>query len=81
MIAEHKITGLIGTPFSSNTGFPQEYLEQYWEKVRKDHPVGRMGVAQDIASLITFVASNEADFMSGSSVVMDGAITCKSYLQ
>ncbi|XP_075263236.1 putative oxidoreductase SERP2049 [Convolutriloba macropyga] len=73
--------GLIGTPFSSNTGFPQEYLEQYWEKVRKDHPVGRMGVAQDIASLITFVASNEADFMSGSSVVMDGAITCKSYLQ
>ncbi|XP_075263707.1 meso-2,3-butanediol dehydrogenase-like [Convolutriloba macropyga] len=73
--------GIIGTPFGVNSGIPKEFIEQFWERLTKEQPTGRIGNAQDVASLVTFIASSEADFMSGSSVVTDGAISCKSFLQ
>ncbi|XP_075262556.1 3-oxoacyl-[acyl-carrier-protein] reductase FabG-like [Convolutriloba macropyga] len=63
---------IIETPFVVNAGIPKELYEQAWAKLRKDHPIGRLGFGQDVASLVMFVASEQADFMSGSSVVMDG---------
>ena len=78
---ERIFKGIIGTPFGVNSGIPKEFIEQFWERLTKEQPTGRIGNAQDVASLVTFIASSEADFMSGSSVVTDGAISCKSFLQ
>lgn len=38
-------------------------------------PLGRLGVPDDIASLITFLASDEAGYISGEVIVVDGAVT------
>lgn len=43
----------------------------------KMHPIGRLGVAEDIANGIIFLASDDAGFMTGSSLVVDGGITAQ----
>jgi NAD(P)-dependent dehydrogenase (short-subunit alcohol dehydrogenase family) len=39
------------------------------------HPIGRLGLPEDIANGIVFLASDEAGFMTGSGMVVDGGIT------
>lgn len=38
-------------------------------------PIGRMGTPEDVAALIAFLASDEAGFITGSEVVIDGGFT------
>ncbi len=40
-------------------------------------PIGRMGTAGDIAKGIVFLASDDAGFMTGSALVVDGGITAQ----
>src|SRR5476651_2623223 len=39
------------------------------------HPIGRLGVAEDIAKGIVFLASDDAGFMTGAGLVVDGGWT------
>ncbi len=39
------------------------------------HPMGRLGTVDDIARAIVFLASDDAGFMTGSSLVVDGGLT------
>lgn len=39
------------------------------------HPLGRMGLPEEIANAILFLASDESAFMTGSEVVVDGGYT------
>jgi len=41
------------------------------------HPIGRLGVAEDIAKGIVFLASDDAGFMTGSGLVVDGGYTAQ----
>jgi NAD(P)-dependent dehydrogenase (short-subunit alcohol dehydrogenase family) len=41
------------------------------------HPLGRLGVAADIANAVVFLASDDAAFMTGSEVVVDGGMTAR----
>jgi 3(or 17)beta-hydroxysteroid dehydrogenase len=41
------------------------------------HPVGRLGLAEDIAKGIVFLASDDAAFMTGSGLVVDGGYTAQ----
>jgi NAD(P)-dependent dehydrogenase (short-subunit alcohol dehydrogenase family) len=43
----------------------------------KSHPIGRLGHADDIASGICFLASDDAGFMTGSALVVDGGLTAQ----
>jgi 3(or 17)beta-hydroxysteroid dehydrogenase len=49
------------------------------EQARKNtlalHPIGRLGVAEDIAKGIVFLASDDASFMTGAGLVVDGGCT------
>ena len=40
-------------------------------------PIGRMGTATDIAKGIVFLASDDAAFMTGAGLVVDGGITAQ----
>jgi 3(or 17)beta-hydroxysteroid dehydrogenase len=40
-------------------------------------PIGRMGVPNDIAKAIVFLASDDAGFMTGAGLVVDGGITAQ----
>lgn len=43
----------------------------------KTHPIGRLGQPEDIASGICFLASDDAGFMTGSGLVVDGGLTAQ----
>jgi len=43
----------------------------------KQHPIGRLGVAEDVALGIVFLASDDAGFMTGSGMVVDGGLTAQ----
>ena len=41
------------------------------------HPIGRLGVPEDIAKGIVFLASDDAGFMTGAGLVIDGGSTAQ----
>jgi NAD(P)-dependent dehydrogenase (short-subunit alcohol dehydrogenase family) len=47
------------------------------DAVTRMHPIGRLGVAEDIALAIVYVASDDAGFMTGSAMVVDGGVTAQ----
>ncbi len=47
-------------------------LDNFWKAVGDAHPLGRVANPREIASVIAFLISDEASFMTGSAVVVDG---------
>ena len=47
------------------------------ETSHQQHPVGRVGEAQDVASLVHFLLSDQAGFMTGQNIILDGGMTRK----
>lgn len=45
------------------------------------HPVGRFGRPEDIADMVSFLASSRADYISGQCFTVDGGMTAASPLQ
>jgi NAD(P)-dependent dehydrogenase (short-subunit alcohol dehydrogenase family) len=48
---------------------------QVFEKLARWYPVGRVGEPNDIAAAIAFLASDEAAFVNGANLVVDGGLT------
>ena len=48
---------------------------QVFEKLARWYPVGRVGEPADIAAAIAFLASDEAAFVNGANLVVDGGLT------
>jgi 3(or 17)beta-hydroxysteroid dehydrogenase len=44
---------------------------------RAAHPIGRLGTPEDIAKGIVFLASDDAAFMTGAGLVVDGGLTAQ----
>jgi 3-oxoacyl-[acyl-carrier protein] reductase len=57
-----------------------EMTEELGEKQRRQivgrTPMGRMGTACDVAGAVQFLASSDADFITGQVLVVDGGISC-----
>ena len=70
-------------PGTVQTPFVEGYLDKYHahekEKIRTElnarQPIGRVGKPEEIASLIRYVCSEEAEFMTGSLLAIDGGWT------
>jgi len=65
--------GGVDTPITASFEFPEGANPKLMHKM-----VSRMGMAkpEDLASLFAYVASDEARYMTGSIVTMDGGLTC-----
>lgn len=48
---------------------------QVWQTVTDTVPWGRLGVPMDIAKGIVFLASDDAGYMYGAALVVDGGVT------
>jgi 2-keto-3-deoxy-L-fuconate dehydrogenase len=70
-------------PGTVDTPFVEAYLEKYHkhekEKVRQElnqrQPIGRLGRPEEIANLVLYLSSKEADFINGSVLTIDGGWT------
>jgi 3-oxoacyl-[acyl-carrier protein] reductase len=49
--------------------------EKVIEKVKGKTPLGRLGLPEDIANVYTFLASDDASFITGQVIVVDGGLT------
>ncbi len=47
------------------------------ERMKSLHPMGRLGRPEEIASVITFLASDEASFVAGATWPVDGGYTAE----
>jgi len=55
----------------------QANVAEAWQGLLNMHPVGRVGEPQDIGQAVVFLASDQASFISGQVLVVDGARTSK----
>lgn len=70
-------------PGTVQTPFVETYLDKYHshekEKVREElrarQPVGRLGTPEDIASMVRYLCSSEAEFIQGAVFPIDGGWT------
>jgi NAD(P)-dependent dehydrogenase (short-subunit alcohol dehydrogenase family) len=53
----------------------QERDPQIFEKLARWYPVGRVGRPDDIAAAVAYLASDEASFVNGANLVVDGGLT------
>ena len=62
--------GYLSTELSAQMG-----AKQIQSIVRRT-PLGRLGEPEDVASAVTFLAADEAGFISGQVLVVDGGLSC-----
>ena len=62
--------GAIATPINSNMMSNPAELAALLHNI----PLGRMGTPEEVASLVAFLASDEAAYVTGSTYVMDGGL-------
>ncbi len=63
--------GLIKTNLSRGLISHEKLMDAYRERI----PMGRAGRAEEVASVVCFLASDEASYVTGTTLVVDGGIT------
>ncbi|MGQ3411903.1 SDR family NAD(P)-dependent oxidoreductase [Natrinema sp. LN54] len=68
-------------PGVTDTAMPRKnYTEEEWaarkEELSRYYPLKRLGEPEDIANAMLFLASDEADWITGQALVVDGGFSC-----
>lgn len=66
--------GPVSTPIFGKTGMPEDQLAGFAEAMQNRIPLKRFGQPEDIANLVSFLASDDASFITGSEYNIDGGI-------
>jgi len=66
--------GFIDTPLL-NSVFEGEEMKHYLQRFADAHQLGRIGKPEEIASAALFLASDDASFVTGHALVVDGGFT------
>jgi NAD(P)-dependent dehydrogenase (short-subunit alcohol dehydrogenase family) len=65
-------------PGGIDTPMPRKYIEKFddregvWKAMEQAHLTGRLGRPEEVIYLVLFLASDEASFMNGAVVAVDG---------
>ena len=57
--------GVIVTDIHKRSGLTDENYEKFLEHSKTTHALGRVGTVQEVASMISFLASGQASFITG----------------
>ena len=70
--------GVIVTNLHKRGGMKDKDYEEFLEKSKSTHPLGRVGKPEEVAELIYFLASGKASWITGATYEIDGgrAQTC-----
>lgn len=69
--------GTVDTPIVYKSADASGDPEAYWNMLRRNHPIGRIAGADEVASFFAYMASDHATFFTGSVLMMDGGYTAK----
>lgn len=81
-LRDHQIRVNAVAPGGIDTPMPHKYLEKFedreeiWKAMEKAHLTGRLGRPEEVIWLVIFLASDEASFMNGAVVAVDGGYSC-----
>ena len=82
--AKHNIRVNCVCPGAINTRVAQILAKERADEFRRlqgqAHPIGRMGEPEEIANTVLFLASDEASFITGAAIVVDGGVTAHTGL-
>lgn len=70
--------GVVITNIHKSSGMDEDSYQAFLEKSKTTHPIGRVGEPEEIAELIYFLSSEEAGWITGNTVSIDGGrnLTC-----
>ena len=72
--------GPVATPIFGKTGMPEGQLNDFAAAMQNRIPLKRFGQPEDIANLVTFLASDDASFITGSEYNIDGGMNVNPLL-
>ncbi|XP_014227486.1 uncharacterized protein LOC106652848 [Trichogramma pretiosum] len=64
--------GVVVTNLHRSSGMSEERLKEFFEHSKSTHALGRPGTAEEVAKTIAFLASDDASFITGQTVPVDG---------
>ncbi len=67
--------GCVQSDAFKKPGISEDHRKSVYDHYQKFHPLGRVGIPDDIGALAAFMVSDEAAWMTGSVVDMDGGYT------
>ena len=66
--------GPIDTPLAGPLLANERIAREYRERI----PMGRVGTAEEVASVVAFLASDDAAYVTGAAIVVDGGLTAST---
>src|ERR1700722_3643986 len=68
--------GVIPSPgYRNSLGWTDEQVQQYVDRVVGKIPLGRSGTLDEVAKVVSFLASDESSYVTGIELVVDGGMT------
>ena len=72
--------GPIATPIMSKMGLDAAAVEGFAGAIRNSVPLKRMGTSGEVAKLVTFLAGDDSQFITGAEYLIDGGITVNAVM-
>lgn len=63
---------VVKTNFDESMGLSKDVIEAKRAEKAKQYPIGRIGECEDIANSVAYLASSDASFITGISLIADG---------
>ena len=67
--------GVVETPLVTDDRDPEEWPDLR-DRMAEAYPLGRLGRPEDVANAVRFLASEEAAWITGHALVVDGGYSC-----
>jgi NAD(P)-dependent dehydrogenase (short-subunit alcohol dehydrogenase family) len=69
--------GTVDTPLVHSSAKASGDEQGFWDMLRRNHPIGRVATAEEVAAFFAYLASDYATFFTGSVLMMDGGYTAQ----